>query len=361
MERSAERRPDWAGLPVIATVARLLCRELILQNEYLRLGNRIPKEKVSGRIRFRDEERRALVEAARAMGRSLRQAVVSIVRPEALLAWQRRLEQRKWDYRERRRRGAGRPRTADDIAPWRVGWHGRMPGGVGCHPIHPASVRSWTSQAMAGNSAPPPRLTPLPIVQPPNTGICKAAGNATSGVAGASWEPDEFLDSTAGPAVDPLLCVPASRRVCLCREAPPASAGAGDTRGPDLTCRQCSFSFFHSRPQIVGGPVARAADAHRGSHVPLQQRTAMPVAAARGAGLRRVAFEESDGLRSRLQVRYWHLLDAARLGTGGACWRGSLSQCRAPRARGRRRPLLPLPALGPRQLLPACAIPCGRA
>jgi hypothetical protein len=36
MENAVERGPDWAGMPVIATVARLLCRELTLQNEYLR-------------------------------------------------------------------------------------------------------------------------------------------------------------------------------------------------------------------------------------------------------------------------------------------------------------------------------------
>lgn len=42
-------------------MARLLCRELTLQNEYLRLENRTPKEKVSGRIRFTDEERRSLM------------------------------------------------------------------------------------------------------------------------------------------------------------------------------------------------------------------------------------------------------------------------------------------------------------
>jgi len=58
MENAGERGLDWVGLPVIATVARLLCRELTLQNEYLRLENRLLKEKVSGRIRFTDEERR---------------------------------------------------------------------------------------------------------------------------------------------------------------------------------------------------------------------------------------------------------------------------------------------------------------
>jgi len=115
MEEAVERGPDWTGLPVIATVARLLCRELTLQNEYLRLENRILKEKVSGRIRFTDEDRRSLADAALAMGRSLMKQVVSIVKPETILAWQRRLERRKRDYSARRRRGPGRPRTPGEI------------------------------------------------------------------------------------------------------------------------------------------------------------------------------------------------------------------------------------------------------
>jgi len=86
MQKAGERGLDWAGLPVIATVARLLCRELTLQNEYLRLENRILKEKIPGRLRFTDEERRSLTEAALAMGRSLMKEVVSIVRRETILA-----------------------------------------------------------------------------------------------------------------------------------------------------------------------------------------------------------------------------------------------------------------------------------
>jgi putative transposase len=114
MEKAVERGLDWTGLPVIATVARLLCRELTLQNEYLHLENRILKEKVPGRIRFTDEERRSLAEAALAMGRSLMKEVVGIVKPETILAWQRRLEKQKWDY-SRRRRKPGRPRTPGEI------------------------------------------------------------------------------------------------------------------------------------------------------------------------------------------------------------------------------------------------------
>jgi len=115
MARDGSGRLNWAGLPVIATVARLLCRELTLENEYLRLENRILKSEVEGRIRFTDDERWALMKAALAMGRKLMRKVVTIVKPDTILAWQRRLEQAKWDYSRRRRRGPGRPRTPADV------------------------------------------------------------------------------------------------------------------------------------------------------------------------------------------------------------------------------------------------------
>ena len=115
MARDSSRRRDWAGLPVIATVARLLCRELTLENEYLRLENRILKSKIEGRTRFTNDERWSLMKAALAMGRKLMRKVVTIVKPDTILAWQRRLEQAKWDYSRRRRSGPGRPRTPADI------------------------------------------------------------------------------------------------------------------------------------------------------------------------------------------------------------------------------------------------------
>jgi transposase InsO family protein len=100
---------------VIATVARLLCRELTLENEYLRLEKGILKSKITGRIRLSDDERWSLMKAALAMGRKLMRKVVTIVKPDTILAWQRRLEQRKWDYSRRRGRGPGRPRTSEDV------------------------------------------------------------------------------------------------------------------------------------------------------------------------------------------------------------------------------------------------------
>jgi putative transposase len=115
MANAGARGCDWIGLPIIATVARLLCRELTLQNEYLRVENRILRQKVTGRLRFTDAERRSLTEAALALGRALMREVVSIVQPETILAWQRRLAREKWDYTARRRRGPGRPRTPEEV------------------------------------------------------------------------------------------------------------------------------------------------------------------------------------------------------------------------------------------------------
>ncbi|MFC1805406.1 integrase core domain-containing protein [Planctomycetota bacterium] len=115
MARDASRRFNWARLPLIATIARVLCREVTLENEYLRVQYEVVRSKVPGRIRFTDEERRRLVDAALAMGRKAMRSVVSIVKPETILAWQRRLEQKKWDYSQRRRRGPGRPRTPGEV------------------------------------------------------------------------------------------------------------------------------------------------------------------------------------------------------------------------------------------------------
>jgi len=114
VRKSRQQSPSWANIPLVATVARLLCRELTLQNEYLRKENKVLRSKVKGRIRFNDGDRRLLVDAALARGRKLMRQVVTIVRPETILAWQRRLEREKWDYSKRPRR-AGRPRTSGEL------------------------------------------------------------------------------------------------------------------------------------------------------------------------------------------------------------------------------------------------------
>jgi len=114
MQTDATSHSNWAGLPLIATIARLLCRELTLQNEYLRQENKVLRSKIKGRIRFDDEERRSLVTAALAMGHKLLRQVVTIVKPETILKWQRQLERQKWDYSKRPYRPS-RPRRIGEV------------------------------------------------------------------------------------------------------------------------------------------------------------------------------------------------------------------------------------------------------
>ncbi len=99
MEYISKKNPSnkWLSVPLIAAVTRLLCRELTLQNEYLRQENRILKSKLKKRISFTDDERRTLAEAALAIGRDLMEQIVTIVRPKTILAWQRKLENEKWE------------------------------------------------------------------------------------------------------------------------------------------------------------------------------------------------------------------------------------------------------------------------
>lgn len=111
----AKLQNSWLSVPIIAAITRVLCRELTLQNEYLRAENKILKSKIGRGIDFTDEDRRTLVDAALAMGKKLMRDIVTIVKPETILAWQRRLERQKWDYSDRRQRNPGRPRIASDI------------------------------------------------------------------------------------------------------------------------------------------------------------------------------------------------------------------------------------------------------
>ena len=82
---------------------------------YIQEENRILKHKLKGkRFRFTDDERRRLAVKGRALGRKVLREVASIVTPDTILAWHRKLIAQKWDYSEKR--GPGRPRVKDELA-----------------------------------------------------------------------------------------------------------------------------------------------------------------------------------------------------------------------------------------------------
>ena len=82
--------------------------------DYLREENRVLREQLGGRrVRLDDNQRRRLAVKAKALGRKVLGEVATIVTPETLLAWHRKLIAQKYDGTAHR--SPGRPRTADAI------------------------------------------------------------------------------------------------------------------------------------------------------------------------------------------------------------------------------------------------------
>src|SRR5437588_5055950 len=78
--------------------------------EYLREENRILREQLGDRrVRFNDDQRRRLAVRAKGLGRKLLAEVASLVTPDTLLAWHRKLIAEKYDGHNQR--GPGRSRT----------------------------------------------------------------------------------------------------------------------------------------------------------------------------------------------------------------------------------------------------------
>jgi hypothetical protein len=81
-------------------------RHQLIVIEFLQAENRLLKDRLSGkRIRFTDAERALLARKAKAVGRKALLKLETIVSPDALLRWHRRLIAEKWNYVQRRAPG----------------------------------------------------------------------------------------------------------------------------------------------------------------------------------------------------------------------------------------------------------------
>jgi len=77
--------------------------------DYLREENRVLREQLGqNRLRFTDDQRRRLATKAKGLGRKVLVELGTIVTPDTLLAWHRRLIAEKYDGSKRR--GPGRDR-----------------------------------------------------------------------------------------------------------------------------------------------------------------------------------------------------------------------------------------------------------
>jgi len=82
--------------------------------EYLLEENRVLRKQIgSRRMRFNDDQRRRLAVKAKTLGRNLLARVATIVTPETLLAWHRKLIAEKYDGSASRM--PGRPRTVAEV------------------------------------------------------------------------------------------------------------------------------------------------------------------------------------------------------------------------------------------------------
>jgi len=82
--------------------------------EYLQAENRVLREQLGdGRLLLTDGQRRRLARRAKAIGRKGLFEISTLVTPDTLLRWYRRLIARKYDGSETRR--PGRPKTAAEI------------------------------------------------------------------------------------------------------------------------------------------------------------------------------------------------------------------------------------------------------
>ena len=97
---------DWKTM--LAYVTGSVDEALLRRNEYLVAENRILRAHILGRVKLSDGDRWTLAEVGKRLGRQALAEVASIVRPETILAWHRRLVASKFDG-SKKRTYPGRP------------------------------------------------------------------------------------------------------------------------------------------------------------------------------------------------------------------------------------------------------------
>ena len=103
---------DWKQL--LAYITGSVDQQLLLRNEYLVTENRILRQQITGRLRFRDGERKALAEIGKKLGKKALEEVASLVKPETILAWHCTFVAQKFDGSQRRKT-PGRPTIDQEL------------------------------------------------------------------------------------------------------------------------------------------------------------------------------------------------------------------------------------------------------
>jgi len=93
---------DWKHL--LAYITGTVDQELLLRNEYLVTENRILRHQLTGRVQLTDGERKTLAVIGQKLAKQALKEVATIVKPDIILAWHRRLVAQKFDGSQQRKR-----------------------------------------------------------------------------------------------------------------------------------------------------------------------------------------------------------------------------------------------------------------
>src|SRR5213596_1260485 len=97
---------DWKQL--LAYITGTVDQELLLRNEYLVTENRLLRNQMKGRLRLSDGERKVLAAIGQKLGKQALKEVATIVKPDTILGWHRKLVAQKCDGSPQRK-APGRP------------------------------------------------------------------------------------------------------------------------------------------------------------------------------------------------------------------------------------------------------------
>src|SRR6476659_11227254 len=103
---------DWKQL--LAYITGTVDQELLVRNEYLVTENRILRNQLKRRVRLTDGERTALAEIGQKLAKQALQDVATIVKPDTILGWHRKLVAQKFDG-SLQRKAPGRPKIAPEL------------------------------------------------------------------------------------------------------------------------------------------------------------------------------------------------------------------------------------------------------
>ena len=85
-----------------------------MRNEYLVTENRILRNQIKGRVRLSNGERKTLAAIGHTLGKQALQDVATIVKPDTILGWHRKLVAQKCDG-SKQRKAPGRPPTDPEL------------------------------------------------------------------------------------------------------------------------------------------------------------------------------------------------------------------------------------------------------